>query len=74
MVPIYYSSIYSIAYSTREVFMIQVLLADDHVLMRRGIRDLLEADPEIKVTGEAGDGREATQLTQKLKPDVLIID
>lgn len=54
--------------------MIEVLLADDHVLMRRGIRDLLEADPEIKVVGDAGDGREAAQLTHKLKPDVLIID
>ena len=39
--------------------MIQVLLADDHVLMRRGIRDLLEGDSEIQVVGEAGDGREA---------------
>lgn len=54
--------------------MIQVLLADDHALMRRGIRDLLEADPDIEVVDEAGDGREAAQLTQKMKPDVLIID
>jgi len=42
--------------------------------MRRGIRDLLEADPEIEVIAEAGDGREAAHLTYKLKPDVLIID
>jgi DNA-binding NarL/FixJ family response regulator len=54
--------------------MIRVLLADDHALMRRGIRDLLEGDKEIEVVGEAADGREATQLTQKLKPDVLIMD
>ena len=54
--------------------MIRVLLADDHTLMRRGIRDLLEADPEIQVTGEAGDGREAIRLAQTLKPDVMIID
>jgi len=54
--------------------MIRVLLADDHVLMRRGIRDLLEADPEIEVIAEAGDGREAAHLTLKLKPDVLIVD
>ena len=54
--------------------MIQVLLADDHALMRRGIRDLLEADSDIKVIAEAGDGREATQLTQKFNPDVLIMD
>ncbi len=36
--------------------MIRVLLADDHVLMRRGIRDLLETDPEIEVIAEAGAG------------------
>jgi len=54
--------------------MIRVLLADDHALMRRGIRDLLQADPDIDVVGEAADGREATQLTLRLKPDVLIMD
>ena len=54
--------------------MIQVVVADDHALMRRGVRDLLEADPDIEVIGEAGDGREAAHLTQKLRPDVLIID
>ncbi|HJX91669.1 MAG TPA: response regulator transcription factor [Pyrinomonadaceae bacterium] len=54
--------------------MIQLLLADDHVLMRRGIRDLLEADPDIQVTGEAGDGREAVRLAHELNPDVMIID
>lgn len=54
--------------------MIRVLLADDHALMRRGIRDLLQGDPAIEVVGEAADGREATQLTLKLKPDVLIMD
>ena len=54
--------------------MIQVLLADDHALMRRGIRDLLEADDGIKIVGEAGDGREAIELTEKFRPDVLIID
>jgi len=54
--------------------MIQLLLADDHAVMRRGIREILEADSEIEVTGEAGDGREAIRLAQKLKPDVMIID
>jgi DNA-binding NarL/FixJ family response regulator len=54
--------------------MIRVLLADDHALMRRGIRDLLQADPDIDVLGEAGDGREAIQLAEKLQPDILIID
>ena len=54
--------------------MIRILLADDHALMRRGIRDLLETDSEIDVIGEAGDGREAVQLADRLKPDVMIMD
>lgn len=54
--------------------MIQVLLADDHAVMRRGIRDILEAETDISVTGEAGDGREAIRLAEKLKPNVMIID
>jgi DNA-binding NarL/FixJ family response regulator len=42
--------------------------------MRRGIRDLLETDSEIEIIGEAGDGREAVQLADRLKPDVMIMD
>ena len=54
--------------------MIQILLADDHALMRRGIRDLLESDSELEVIGEASDGREAVRMAEKLKPDVMIMD
>lgn len=54
--------------------MIRILLADDHALMRRGIRDLLESDSELEVVGEASDGREAVRMAEKLKPDVMIID
>ncbi|HKR11279.1 MAG TPA: response regulator transcription factor [Pyrinomonadaceae bacterium] len=54
--------------------MIRILLADDHALMRRGIRDLLESDAELEVVGEASDGREAVRMAEKLKPDVMIID
>lgn len=54
--------------------MIRVLLADDHAVMRRGIREILAADSEVEVIGEAGDGREAVRLAEKLKPDVMIID
>ena len=54
--------------------MIRALLADDHAVMRRGIRDILESDTEIDVIGEAGDGREAIRLAEKLRPDVLVID
>ena len=54
--------------------MIRVLLADDHAVMRRGIRNILEAETDIEVVGEAGDGREAICLAEKLKPHVMVVD
>jgi DNA-binding NarL/FixJ family response regulator len=54
--------------------MTTVLLVDDHHVVRRGIRALLENESGILVVGEAGTGVEAARLTQQLKPDVLIID
>lgn len=53
---------------------ITVLLADDHTLVRRGFRRLLEDDPEIAVVGEAGDGEEAVALAESLKPQVVVMD
>ena len=53
---------------------ITVLLADDHTLVRRGFRRLLEDDPEIAVVGEAGDGDEAVALAESLKPQVVVMD
>lgn len=54
--------------------MIRILLADDHALMRRGIRDLLTSESEFEIIGEAGDGREAVRLAEQLRPDVMIMD
>jgi DNA-binding NarL/FixJ family response regulator len=54
--------------------MITVLLVDDHVLVRRGFRRILEDEAHITVVGEAGDGREAIQLVRKLKPKVVVMD
>ncbi|HEU4434305.1 MAG TPA: response regulator transcription factor [Pyrinomonadaceae bacterium] len=54
--------------------MIRILLADDHALMRRGIRDLLTAEPEFEIVGDAGDGREAVRLAEQFRPDVMIMD
>lgn len=51
-----------------------VLLADDHTVVREGFRVLLEADKDIRVVGEARNGREAIQLTKKLRPDVVVLD
>lgn len=53
---------------------IRVLLADDHVLVREGTRRLLEREEDLKVVGEAGDGEEAVELVERLKPDVALID
>ncbi len=53
---------------------IKILLADDHPLMRRALRDLVEQEDDLQVVGEAGDGSEAVQLTETRKPDVVIMD
>lgn len=53
---------------------INVLLVDDHALVRRGFRLMLEDDPGIKVVGEASDGEEAIALTRKLRPQVVVMD
>ncbi len=54
--------------------MIRILLADDHDLMRRGIRDLLEGDSSFEVCGEASNGQEAVELALRLNPDVAVLD
>ena len=53
---------------------ITVLLADDHALVRRGFKRLLEDDPELRVVGEASNGDEAVQLAASLTPDVIVMD
>jgi DNA-binding NarL/FixJ family response regulator len=53
---------------------VTVLLADDHPIVRHGLRHLFEDAPDIKIVGEASDGLQAVQLTEKLKPNVLILD
>jgi DNA-binding NarL/FixJ family response regulator len=53
---------------------VRILLADDHTLVRQGLRKLLEERPDWEVIAEAGDGREAVRLAEQLKPDVAILD
>jgi DNA-binding NarL/FixJ family response regulator len=53
---------------------ISVLLVDDHSLVRRGFRRILEDEPDIEVTGEAADGAEAVRLAYELKPKVVVMD
>jgi DNA-binding NarL/FixJ family response regulator len=54
--------------------MIRILLADDHPVVRAGLRAVLEGEPDFKILGEAADGLHAIRLTKSLKPDVLVLD
>ncbi|NIN67667.1 MAG: response regulator, partial [Anaerolineae bacterium] len=53
---------------------IRILIADDHRLVRAGIRSLLEGHPDIEVVGEAGSGREAIEGATRLQPNVVLMD
>lgn len=53
---------------------IKILLVDDHVVLREGMRTLLENDKDFEVVGEASDGEEAVAIVSKLKPDVVLMD
>jgi len=53
---------------------IRVLIADDHPLVREGLRHVLELDPRLKVVGEVGDGQGAINLARTIRPDVILMD
>ena len=53
---------------------VNVLLADDHRMIREGLKQLLEMDPGIEVVGEAGDGYECLNLANKTKPNIVLLD
>jgi len=59
------------ATESREV---RILLVDDHPLVRRALRDILEKEPDFQVIGEAGNGREAVDMTAEHQPDIVIMD
>lgn len=52
----------------------RILVADDHEVVRQGVRAILQARPDWEICGEAGDGREAIRLTKQLHPDVVVMD
>jgi two-component system response regulator NreC len=53
---------------------IRIILADDHAVMRRGLRLVLEQQKDFEIVGEASDGRQAVELAENLKPDVAVLD
>lgn len=53
---------------------VRILLADDHHVMRAGLRSLLECQPDLEVVGETGDGRQTVELAASLTPDVVVMD
>jgi DNA-binding NarL/FixJ family response regulator len=53
---------------------VTLVLADDHPIVRKGLKALLEAETDLRVAGEASDGLEAINLVEKIKPDVLLLD
>ena len=54
--------------------MTSIVLAEDHLVVRQGLKVLLEAEPDFRLIGESGDGLETAQLVERLGPDVLIVD
>jgi two-component system, NarL family, response regulator NreC len=54
--------------------MIKIILADDHQVVRKGLKALLMADPEFEIVGEAGDGLDTVKLVEELQPDILVLD
>jgi two-component system, NarL family, response regulator NreC len=53
---------------------IRILLADDHAVVRQGFRMILSAQPDMEIVGEAGNGREAVELAEQLRPDLVVMD
>ncbi|NQV36019.1 MAG: response regulator transcription factor, partial [Phycisphaeraceae bacterium] len=53
---------------------IKILLAEDHAILRDGLRGLIEGQPDMDIVGEASDGRDAVALAQTLEPDIIIMD
>jgi two-component system, NarL family, response regulator NreC len=53
---------------------LKIMLADDHQIVREGLRSVLESEPDMTVVAEAGDGRVAVQMSEEAQPDVVVMD
>jgi two-component system response regulator NreC len=54
--------------------MVNIILADDHRIVRQGVRALLEAEPDFRILAEAKDGLETVRIVERLRPDILLLD
>ena len=61
-------------YNHKQMRMIDVLIADDHAIVRRGLRTLIAGEPDMEVAGEASDGYEVVMRARDLHPDVILMD
>ena len=52
----------------------RIIIAEDHTILREGLRALLSSEPDFEVVGEAGDGRDAIRLAEKVEPDLVLMD
>ena len=59
---------------SQEISMINIVLADDHRIVRQGVRALLEVEPDFRILAEAKDGSEAVRMVERFHPDVLLLD
>lgn len=57
-----------------EISPARLVIVDDHALVREGLRSMLEAEPDMRIVGEATNGREAIQISHRLRPDVILMD
>src|SRR3954470_3622991 len=53
---------------------IRILIADDHAVVRQGLKMFLSLDPELEILGEAGDGKKAIEMARQLQPDIVLMD
>jgi DNA-binding NarL/FixJ family response regulator len=60
--------------SRRQTAKTRIILADDHPLLRKALKDLLQKETDFEIVGEAGDGKEAVRLATEMSPDVVIMD
>jgi len=74
LLPVYFKRKWNWRIGIIDITMISILLADDHQVVRKGLKALLSAEPDFNIVGESGDGLETIKLVEQLQPEVLVLD